>query len=196
MVYKKKTYKNVTDPKILEIWEEVKAEAKGIYPHYFETCEPELYMDSSYRHLGLCSYSMQNPTEINVDKIKIDKCIITISSNLGQDYDQIRKTMCHELGHFVSPKEHHSYLWQARANRIGSRWGIGATRTTNNETFNNAIKEQHTQRTSAYKYRLYCPECGTEWKYKTNCSAVQHPQYYRCSKCKSALKSEKIQLEV
>lgn len=192
MIYRKRTHKDVTDSKILEIWTEVLDETRKLYPHYFETCTPEIYMDNSYAHLGLCSQSFQNPRERNVDRIRCSRCIITISTNLQNDYQQIRKTICHELGHFVSPKENHGYLWQVRANRIGARWQIAATRTTNNETFNNASAQMKASKGMVNKYRLYCPECGAEWKYKTNCQAVQRPERYRCSKCKTTLKSEKI----
>lgn len=192
MIYRKRTHKDVTDPKILEIWEEVKEETRRLYPRYFETCEPELYMDGSYSHLGLCWYSTKNPKERNVDAIRFSRCIITISSNLGQDYYQIRRTLCHEMGHFVAPKESHGYLWKVRADKIGARWGLVASRTTDNETFNKAAKAIRASKTSDYKYRLYCPKCGIEWKYKSNCKAVQYPHRYRCSKCRVDLKSERI----
>lgn len=192
MIHRKRTHKDITDKRILEIWEEAKAEAKKLYPHHFENCEPELYQDSSYSHLGLCSQSYTNPREKNVDKIQQSRCIITISSCLGQDYDQIRKTICHELGHFVSPKAHHNYLWKARANRIGERWGYEMSRCTNNDTFNKAAQQIRAERSSEDKYRVYCPECGAEWKYKTRCQIVQNPSRWRCNKCKVNLKSEKI----
>ena len=54
MIYRKRTHKDVTDGRILEIWKEVKEEARALYPQYFEHCEPELYQDNSYSHLGLC----------------------------------------------------------------------------------------------------------------------------------------------
>ena len=97
MVYRKRTQKDVTDSKIIEIWNECLGEAKRLYPRYFENCTPELYMDNSCSHLGRCSYSVIDPYERNVDKIRYSRCIITISSNLKQDYEQIRKTICHEL---------------------------------------------------------------------------------------------------
>lgn len=192
MIHRKRTYKDITDKRILEIWSEVKAEARSLYPHFFEHCEPELYQDSSYSHLGLCSYEFANPSERNVDKLRHTRCIITISSCLKQDYNQIRKTLCHELGHFVSPREHHGYLWKARANKIGARWGYTMERCTNNETFNKAAKQMRAERSSEDKYRVYCPKCGIEWKYKTRCKIVQNPSRWRCCKCKSDLKSETI----
>ncbi len=192
MIKRKRTQKDVTDPKILEIWTEVVDEAKRLYPRYFENCTPELYQDSSYSHLGRCSTSFKNPCEKNVDKIQHARCIITISTNLKQDYSQIRKTICHEIGHFVSPKEHHGYLWRARANKIGARWGFEAERCTDNETFNEAAKEAKARISNTYKYRLFCPQCGIEWKYKTECKAIMHPIWYQCRKCRCSLKSEKI----
>lgn len=192
MIHRKKTHKDITDERILEIWEEVKAEAKALYPHYFDSCEPELYQDDSYSHLGWCNQSFSNPSEKNVDKIKQSRCIITISSCLGQDYDQIKRTLCHELGHFVAPKEHHGYLWKVRATKIGARWGLEMSRCTNNKTFNEAAKQMRAKRSGDYKYKVYCPDCNTEWLYKTNCQIVQKPGRYLCSKCKISLKSIKI----
>lgn len=194
MIHRKRTHKDVTDPRIWEIWEEVKDEARSLYPHYFEHCEPELYHDSSYSHLGLCSSSWVNPSERNVNKIRHSRCIITLSTNCGQDYDCIRKVLCHEVGHFVAPKEHHGYLWKVRADKIGERWGYKASRCTNNDTFNNAAKQarEDVNQRNSYKYRVFCPYCGAERKYKSNCKIVKFPQLYRCGKCKIDLKSEKI----
>jgi predicted SprT family Zn-dependent metalloprotease len=194
MIHRKRTQKDITDQRILDMWTEVKEEARHLYPQYFQNCEPELYQDDSYSHLGRCSWSLANPSERNIDKVKYTRCIITISSMLGQDYDEIRDTLCHELGHFVAPRENHSYLWKARSNKIGQRWGISVSRTSNNETFTQAakkIKEEVNVR-NPYKYRVFCPECGVEWKYKTNCQIVKYPWLYRCHKCKIDLKSEKI----
>ena len=192
MIYRKRTHKDVTDPKILEIWNEVVAEAERLYPAYFAACTPELYHDSSYSHLGRCSASLSNPKERNVDKIRHSRCIITISVNMKQDYECIRKVICHELGHFVAPRENHGYVWQVRANKIGKKWDIEASRLTSNETFSASAKEIRASHTNPYKYRLFCPQCGISWKYKTQCNAIKRPDWYRCRKCKCSLKSEKI----
>lgn len=192
MIHRKRTHKDITDKRILEIWDEVKSEARSLYPHHFEHCEPELYQDSSYSHLGLCSQSFVNSREKNVDKIKQSRCIITISSNLKQDYDQIRETLCHELGHFVAPKEKHSYLWKARATKIGERWDLKMSRLTNNATFNEAAKQIRSAKGNDYKYVVYCPECNNEWKYKTACKIVKNPGRFICSGCKTNLKVKTI----
>lgn len=192
MIHRKRTYKDVTDKRILEIWDEVKSEARSLYPYYFENCEPELYQDDSYSHLGLCCQSYVNTRERVVDKIKQSRCIITISSHLGQDYEQIRKTLCHELGHFVAPKNHHDHIWKVRANKIGERWDLKAERCTNNETFNKAREEIRANRSDIYKYIVYCPECNHEWKYKTQCKIVKNPGRYLCNDCKSKLKVKTI----
>jgi hypothetical protein len=192
MIHRKRTHKDVTDSRILEIWEEVIGEAKRLYPRYFEHCTPELYQDNSYSHLGHYSSTYKNPSERNVDKIQYSRCIITISTNLKQDYEQIRKTLCHEIGHFVAPREHHGYLWKIRADKIGAKWGYEAERLSNNETFNESAKQAKAKLSNIYRYRLFCPECGVDWKYKTECNAIKHPDYLRCRKCKCSLKSEKI----
>lgn len=194
MIYRKRTHMDVTDQHIWEIWEEVKEEAEWLFPQYFEHCEPELYMDNSYTRLGHCWQSIENPYERNVDKRRASGCFIIISSLLGQDYEQIRKTLCHEFGHFVSPKENHSYLWKVRAEKIGERWGYEMTRCSNNETFREAAKEARIDvaNRSVYRYRVFCPHCNAEWKYKSNCKTVQYPWLYRCAKCKCDLMSERI----
>ncbi len=194
MVYRKKTYKDVTDSKIWEIWSEVQDEAKSLYPQYFEDCEPELYQDNSYRHLGYCWQAFRNSRETNVNRVRATRCIILLSQRLGQDYDEIRSVLCHEFGHFVSPKEDHGYLWKVRADKIGERWGIKASRLSDNETFKESARQAREDRNarSVDKYRVFCPECGVEWKYKSECKIVKFPQLYRCGKCKIDLKSERI----
>ena len=192
MISRKRTHKDVTDPKILEIWNEVLSEAKRLYPEYFKECTPELYHDSSYRHLGLCSSTLSNPKEKNVNNLRHARCIITISTNMKQDYECIRKVMCHEIAHFVSPRQNHGYIWKARADKIGEKWGFEASRLTRNETFNDAAMQARMSRMSNYKYRLYCPKCNIEWKYKTECNAIKHPSRYQCRKCRCFLRSEKI----
>lgn len=194
MIHRKRTQKDVTDRHVLKIWNEVKDEARRLYPQYFINCEPELYQDNSRSHLGICSWHLKNPSERNIDKLRYARCIITISSLHGQNYDEIRDTICHELGHFVAPKEHHSDLWRIRANKIGSRWGIQVNRTSDSREFINAAakaKEDIDAR-NPYRYRVFCPECGAEWQYKTNCQTVKYPELYQCCKCKINLKSEKI----
>ena len=194
MIYRKKTYKDVTDPKIWAIWSEVYDEARSLYPRYFEDCEPELYQDNSYRHLGCCLQAFRNAYENNVDKARATRCIILLSQRLGQDYDEIRSVLCHEFGHFVSPKEDHGYLWKVRADKIGSRWNIEASRLSDNEAFKESARQARAERKarSVDRYRVFCPDCNAEWRYKSNCNIVQHPGRYRCSKCKTSLKSEKI----
>lgn len=194
MIHRKRTQKDITDPKILLIWEEVKEETRRLFPQYFQYCEPELYQDSSYAHLGRCSQSYRNGSTNNVNSLRANRCIITISSLLGQDYDEIRDTLCHELGHFVAPGEVHSRIWEHRANQIGQKWGIKVGRLGDNEAFDRAAVQARmiAESRSQYKYRLFCPECGVEWKYKTNCAAVQRPERYCCGKCKVKLQSEEI----
>jgi len=194
MIHRKRTHKDIKDPKILAIWEELLEQTKMLYPQYFQYCTPELYYDSSYAHLGYCSQSYVRSGARHVDKIRANRCIITISENLGKDYAEIRDTICHELGHFVAPSEHHSHLWEARANKIGQPWGIKVSRLGNNETFNQAAEQARAEvaKKHPYQYRLYCPDCGVEWKYKTKCDAVRRPERYLCSKCKTKLKSEKM----
>lgn len=194
MLNRKRTQKDVTDPRILEIWEEVKAEALHLFPEYFEYCTPELYQDNSTSRMGCCSQSYRNIAVRNINKIRANRCIITISSYLGQDYDEIRDTLCHEMGHFVAPGANHDWRWESRANRIGQKWDIKVNRLGDNETFEKAAEQARLEvaKKHPYKYRLYCPSCNAEWKYKTNCEAVKNPRRYQCSKCKIKLQSEQI----
>ena len=57
----KKTWKECTNKEILKIYNEVMEVAKSLYPEYF-TFEPKLYIDSSTKHLGHCTWQLKKDT--------------------------------------------------------------------------------------------------------------------------------------
>ena len=65
MIDKKRTWKDCEDQKILAIFNEIKDEAKRLYPQYFESTVYKFYIDSSTSHLGRCAYELDASTIYN-----------------------------------------------------------------------------------------------------------------------------------
>lgn len=188
-IYVKKGWRPNLDREIEKIFEEVYLEAEKRYASWFEGCTPELYINDSVRSLGRCwceptrSYkknSWEYSRDFNTNRIRYNRVIILLSKHILSNKEQVRKTLVHEFGHVVAYGCHHDYLWKARADAIGEKWGITCSRLTNSPEMENARSEKPK---TEYKYALKCTICGAEWKYKTNCQAVKHPEHYTHPKC-------------
>lgn len=186
MIEKKRTWKECEDKKIVQVYEEVKAEAQRLYPEYFENCVYELYIDGSTKHLGQCQYEYNKSTIYNkygyknhFGFLRNSKVVILLSKYV--DADHARNTLVHEFGHAVTPSEGHSSSWLNRANKIGAKWGETCNRLAEGEDLE-SFRENKPER--KYKYAIECPQCGRQWKYQRLCYAVEHPSRYRCSVCK------------
>lgn len=197
MLYVKRTWHKCTDPKVVAIFNEVKDRAKELYPACFNGCDPELYIDSSTKHLGRCTTQYTRPytkreacMAANANKIRYSRAVILLSKYIVKNHDIVRATLCHEFGHFVSPTQKHNYLFLARADRIGEKWGI--TNSTYCSKQDAAIFGEEQKMAGVvkeeYKYSVGCPKCNGVWRRKRMCDLVKSPESYRCPKCGVALK--------
>lgn len=97
------------------------------------------------------------------------------------DIKNVKTTLCHELIHSaLGYDEGHGKWFQYYARKMDElRYTI---HTTNHYEWD---------RRKAYKYVLYCPNCGLQWGYKTKCNRIKNPNKYMCGRCHSYLKSER-----
>lgn len=191
--HRKKTWKDCSDEKILAVFEEVKNEAKRIYPEYFET-KVEFYIDSSRRFLGHCTGEIESSTLYNEFGLKNHfqflrwKNVAIVLSKYVTDLDNIRKTLVHEFGHLVTPKEKHSYFWETRANKIGERWGIKCKRLAAPEE--TLLFTENIQKLSNLKdYKVICTGCGKLVHRTKMCDIIKHPENWKCGVCGSRFKN-------
>lgn len=197
MINRKRTWKDCEDPKILAVYKEVMAEAKRLYPQYFEKTTYKFYIDSSTSHLGRCSYQYNKNTlyskwgfKNHCGNIRCTDVVILLSKYV-QDIKQVTTTLCHEVAHAVTPGDHHSDLWLTRANKIGEKFGVkinsrlaSAAETKN---FNANIEKANITKKRA-EYLIRCEKCGQEFHRVRKTDFVKHPYLWKCGKCHGELK--------
>lgn len=192
MINRKRTWKDCEDQKILAVYNEVMAEAKKLYPEYFEKTTYKFYIDSSTRHLGRCMWQYDKSTlcsergfKNHCGNIRCSEVVILLSKYL-KDIKQITSVLVHEAGHAVTPGDHHSSLWFVRSNKIGEKFKVSINgRLANEEEMldftknirkENGYKEQN-------KYTVKCKCCGREIHKKRMCSIIKEPKKWRCGVC-------------
>lgn len=191
MITKKRTWCKCVDKDILSVYEEVKAETKRLYPEYFD-CDPEFYIDRSTTTLGHCACSFKRDTlktkwgfDSHFGDIRYEKAFIILSKYIT-DTGLARRTLVHEFAHFVTPKEHHSYYWQMRGEKIGAKWGITCKRLANKEDsdlFNASQPKKSSVNRKDYVVR--CTGCGRLVHRQRRCSIIEHPTQWKCGVCGS-----------
>ena len=190
----KRTWTKCTDDRIIKIFNDVMAEARRLYPQQFELCEPELYFDTSRKHLGRCvsdcNFKSMPTYEFRAfrcaGKIRHTKCVILLSKYMASMTDSdITNTLVHEMGHFVSPMENHNYLWKTRANNIGKAFNTRCDRLAGHDesqAFHQSAVDGGAKFLE-YKYFIECPKCHTVWKRKVMSDFVKNCGLYTCGKC-------------
>ena len=185
----KRTWSPCMDKEILIIFYEILERSRDLFPTLFEHCTPKLYIDSSTRSLGKCATKYNKSyTKLELKQAIKNKtfcykeAIIVLNKYILTDKEKIRETLVHEFGHFVSPLEHHSYIWRANANKIGEIYGI-----TNQRLDDSNIIQQSPEFLKDIKYIIECPQCHTKWYRQKQTEIVVHPEHYRCSTCKERL---------
>lgn len=188
LIQRKRTWQECTNEKILSIYKEVIDEAKRLYPQYFD-CRLRFFLDSSTKHLGFCKTEIKKETCMSqfgfpnhLEYLRYDDAVIVLSKYVT-DEKTIRSVLVHEVGHFVSPKEHHSYLWKTRANKIGAKFGITCRRLANEEevkTFQKTAPKKQTK-----EYAVVCKGCGKIVKRQRMCSIIEYPELWKCGNCGS-----------
>ena len=186
MIEKKRTWKDCRDQKILTIFNEIKDEAQKLYPQYFKDTIYKFYIDSSTRHLGRCEYKLKDHTQWFYGSEPQCEEVVILLSKYVTDEKAIRSVLTHEWGHAVSPREHHSALWQTRTNRIGSKFGIkDASRFAEEDyckNFSENIKQSGVY-IAKNQYTVKCTCCGAVVHRKKMCSLIKDPWMWRCGKC-------------
>lgn len=103
--------------------------------------------------------------------------------------DGIKNTIIHEILHTCKGCMNHGENWKRKADIIKNKYGIEIKRTSTMEEkgYTKESIERVEERMNSYKYIIGC-DCGAEWKYKSMCNSVRHPERYMCSTCKKKLK--------
>lgn len=188
MVKKKRTWNRCTDREILSVYQEVLEETKRLYPQYFD-CDVQFYIDGSTKYLGHCAYSIKKETmytkfgtKAHFGDLRYENVCIILSKYVT-DKEQVRSTLVHEFGHMVTPKEHHSFYWETRANKIGEKWGIECQRLATKEETQSFLSNIPVKQTKDYTVK--CSGCGRLVHRKRMCDIIKHPEFWKCGACGS-----------
>ncbi len=197
MAYIKRTWTEATEqmnPTVWKMFHEVKEEAKRLYPQYFEEyhgnpIEPVLCYTNSTHALGSCWCEPRGKIYGRpFHERRNQKIIICLSRHVLPDLEETRNVLVHEFGHAVAPEEHHSYLWKARADKIGQKWGIENSRTNGKcQVFNEAGRKKKEDLKARASYQLFCPKCNVALgkPYVTMCDRIKYPHFRYHTKCKT-----------
>lgn len=126
---------------------------------------------------GECRFKNSIPYEINISRFMLDESVLKNDLYL-------KNTIIHELLHALAPKAGHKGEWKrlARQVNLGSNGKYNIQRC-------NSLSEMGIKETAIAKpkYTLKCKECGNEYYHMRRCRSVNHPELWRCGKCKGHL---------
>ena len=184
-----KTWKQCTNAEIIELYNKVYNKTKELYPQYFKECSYEFYIDASTVYLGRCLSKYNQDTVGYGKELRNSNVAIILSKYILNDLHSVLKTLCHEFGHAVTPKEHHSYLWYTRANKIAKAFNLPEiSRLADKEETDNF--KIHIQENNIYKYSVICEKCNRIIYKKRHCNLIDYPSLWRCS-CGGTFKRNK-----
>ena len=122
-------------------------------------------------------------TRLGVCKKAGDRYTIEIAAFLlDETYPEVllQETLLHELLHTCDGCMQHTGQWKTLAERVNAAYGLQIARLTNMDRMPSAPK-QHPS------YRVVCRHCGTVFERYKRSPLIQHPERYRCGKCRQPL---------
>ena len=135
------------------------------------------------RAWGNCHWTRRGGTEsfkIHINHILLDDSVSDKA---------LENTILHELLHTVKGCQDHGAKWSHYADIVNREYGYDIRRT-DGDVDDAAAKLAKAQVRNSYKYKVFCPSCGAKWLYSRASKTVQHPDWYRCGKCKTTLQVE------
>ncbi len=122
--------------------------------------------------LGVCKKSG--------DCYEIEIAAILLDERTPEEY--LKNTIMHELLHTCYGCMNHTGRWKKLAERVNSAYGYNVKRAAapDEELIPDGLTDKP-------KYKVVCPVCGTEYERYRKSALIQHPERYRCGRCKANL---------
>ena len=122
--------------------------------------------------LGVCKKSG--------DCYEIEIAAILLDERTPEEY--LKNTLMHELLHTCYGCMNHTGRWKKLAERVNAAYGYDVKRTASpdEEILPEALAGKP-------KYKVVCPVCGTVYERYRKSALIQHPERYRCGRCKAKL---------
>lgn len=191
MINVKRTWSKCTNKEILKVYEEVRDAAKSLYPEYFD-CKLSFYINTSTRALGRCISTYKRESMMSeygfrnhFGNIRNEEVVILLSKYVT-DLKTVRRVLCHEFGHMVTPTENHSLYWETRANKIGAKFGeTDLQRLASSLDSANFRGQQELAgaKKNLKMYKVKCCGCGRIVTKHRMCDIIKHPSFWNCGIC-------------
>ena len=123
--------------------------------------------------LGLCR-KIGSRYEIEISHLLLDE---------RTPEESLLNTLFHELLHTCYGCMKHTGRWKAYADRVNSAYGLNIKRAAAAE--DREIPEELLPKAN---YLVCCESCGAEYGRQKLSPLIQHPEHYRCGKCRGKLK--------
>ncbi len=131
-------------------------------------------------------------TRLGVCKKAGDRYVIEISALLLDESvppeKGLKNTLIHEILHTCRGCMKHTGRWKQYADKVNAAYGYQIKRTAEREE--GVVPKALVPKP---KYRVTCRNCGAVYERYRMSAFLQHPERYRCGKCKSAFCRKDIQ---
>lgn len=125
---------------------------------------------------GQCRYRGGVAFEININGMLLDEKLVT-------NEKEVKDTIIHEMFHAVYPYDGHKGMWKLKTQQFNKKAGYNIKRTGSYS--NLGLTEEGLKSVdSGYKYKIVCPDCRREWRYKRKSKVVANLSACACPYCK------------
>lgn len=122
--------------------------------------------------LGVCKKSG--------DCYEIEIAALLLDERTPEEY--LKNTIMHELLHTCYGCMKHTGRWKKLADKVNAAYGYDIKRAASPDE--ELIPDELTDKP---KYKVVCPMCGTVYERYRKSALIQHPERYRCGRCKAKL---------
>lgn len=116
--------------------------------------------------------------------------VIEVSSIMERCSDEVLKDVIfHELLHTCPGCLNHGQKWKSLADRINRACGSHIRVRADSSQIPGLPREEEEPK---YKYEIECAACGVRFYRMRRSRVVDHPEYYRCSRCGGRLRVREL----
>ena len=100
----------------------------------------------------------------------------------------LENTILHELIHTCPECMNHGRQWKHYCEIVNRELDFNIQRLDGDkDSVITTLLDEKRKQTEPYRYKVFCPECGTTWYYRRKTRCVTHAHNYLCGKCKTHL---------
>ena len=162
----------MTYKELMEVFDTTKKEVSTIHSEV-ENIQYSVRFNSRFnKALGRCT------------KVGYNSYLIEINPTYANmvELSSLKNTIVHEIIHSLPRCMNHGPIWKEKAAKMATL-GYTIKRVSVETNYS-----QYRKNNIKYKYIVYCPDCGREWKKQKSSAVTQRPERYICPCGKQNLK--------